>query len=103
VLCVLGLVTLFIGSVQAAPPSTPPWYLCTVQGAGGTWTDSYITCTDTVGTAFTNRTFIIDNSTGKANQMLAAALTAFANSTNVYLYLTDTTEFAHTLAVFSAK
>lgn len=99
-LCVMGLATMAIGNVEAAG-----WYTCTVSGCGATWADAYIMVTDTAGTpAFpANTTFVIDNSTGKSNQMYAAALTAFANSTNVLVYLLDTAPYSLTQSVFSLK
>jgi hypothetical protein len=100
-LCVLGLATIAIGNVEAAGP----WYTCTVSGCGATWTDAYITVTDTATTKGfpDNTTFVIDNTTGQANKMYAAALTAFANSTNVQLYIPDPTPFSLTQSVFSLK
>jgi hypothetical protein len=99
-LCVMGIATMAIGNANAAG-----WYTCSVSGCGATWADAYITVTDTAtNPAFpANTTFVIDNSTGKSNQMYAAALTAFANSTNVMLYLLDTAPFSLTQSVFSLK
>ena len=100
-LCVMGLATISIGNVEAAGP----WYTCTISGAGATSTDSAITLTDTATTPGfpANTTYFIDNSTQRANQMLAAALTAFANSTNVVVYLADTAPYSTTSAVIAVK
>jgi hypothetical protein len=99
-LCVLGLATISIGNVEAAPP----WYTVTVTQVGASWTDSIINVTDTAATpAFTNTSFILDNSTGRANQMLATALTAFANSTYLVIYLDNITQWSSTPMVFATK
>ena len=84
-LCVMGLAALSIGNAEAAPP----WYNCTISQAGANWTANYVvTLSDTATPpAFTNRQFIIDIAAGKQKEMYAAALTAFANSTYVLVYI----------------
>jgi hypothetical protein len=80
--CVIGL-TLFIGNAYAGD-----WYPCTVSQVGSTTIPgtviNFATVTHTLG-YFTNRIVTWPVTTG--NQQLAAALTAFANSTNVWVYL----------------
>jgi len=50
--------------------------------------DLKLTATSTAATPlFTNVTFVIDESNGRGKEMFAAALTAFANSTNVQIWV----------------
>ena len=82
-LTVMALVGLSGGVAQAA------WATCTISNVGSTGTNYWITVTDTTTPTplFTNVTFIIDESNGRGKEMFATALTAFANSTNIQLWV----------------
>lgn len=85
-LCLLmGVAAVSIGTANAAFT----YYTCTISAAGATGAGSpYITVTDAAATpAFTNFTFILDNSVGQANACLAAALTAWASDGNVKIFI----------------
>jgi hypothetical protein len=99
-LCVMGLATISIGNVEAAA-----WYTCSVSLAGASISDAIVCLTDTAAApAFPAATpFIIDNSTGRANQMLATALTAFANSTNVSVYLVSPAAWSTAPILYAVK
>jgi hypothetical protein len=64
------------------------YYTCTISVARVTGAGSpYITVTDTAATpAFTNNTFILDNSANQANASLAAALTAWSTGGKVVVF-----------------
>jgi hypothetical protein len=81
----LGVLAFSIGSANAAFT----YYTCTISAAGGISNGSvYIIVTDTAATpAFTDTYFVLDNSTGQANQFLAAALTAWASAGKVKVLL----------------
>jgi hypothetical protein len=91
-LCVLGMATLSIGTANAAVGT----YTCTVNATGANYWGYYaVTLTD-VGGTFTNLVCFIPVDPalpGMDKAQYAAALTAFANSTNVVAYL-DTTSTA---------
>jgi hypothetical protein len=79
---VMALVGLSGGVAQAA------WQTCTVSQVGSTGSNYWITASCTTSTPpFTNVTFIIDESNGRAKEMFATALTAFANSTNIQIWI----------------
>jgi hypothetical protein len=92
-LCVLGVATLSIGNANAAAST----YTCSVVQTGANYWGWYsATLTDNGGT-FNNLVcwFPVDpvNAPGMEKAAYAAALTAFANSTNVVVLL-DTTSNA---------
>jgi hypothetical protein len=81
-LCVMGLAALSIGNAEAAPP----WYTCTISLAGTTDSGYYVVTlsdTTTPTPVFTDMTFLLSPGSAFQKEMYAAALTAFANSTNV--------------------
>ena len=81
-LTVMGLVGLSGGVAQAA------WATASVSQVGSTGTNYWLTVTSTDATPlFTNVTFVIDETNGRGKEMFAAALTAFANSTNVQIWV----------------
>ena len=81
-LTVMGLVALSAGIAQA------DWQTCTVSQVGSTGSNYWITATETSTTPlFSNVTFIIDESNGRGKEMFATALTAFANSSNVQIWV----------------
>lgn len=84
-LSVMALIAVTVGSVSAAG-----WYTCTISETGSNNNFYYITVSDNaIPPGFpANTMFFIDPTQpigGK--EMYAAALTAFANSTNVKVYL----------------
>ena len=84
-LCAMGMATLSVGNADAAAG----FYTCTITQTGANYWGYYIVyMTDNAATpAFTNQAFFIpDNGTGINKSIYAAALTAFANSTNVNVY-----------------
>jgi hypothetical protein len=88
-LCVFGMAAL-VGSAQA------DWYTVKVVATGNTGGLYWLVLTDqgnsvTGAPAFTTQYFQIDQSTLKAKEFYAAALTAFANGGNASVYLTGTT------------
>ncbi|MBU4234206.1 MAG: hypothetical protein KKD99_06345 [Proteobacteria bacterium] len=92
-LCVLGMATLSIGNANAAIGT----YTCSVVAAGANYWGYYaVTLTDNNG-AFTNLVCFIPvdpvNAPGMEKAQYAAALTAFANSTNVVAFM-DTSSTA---------
>ena len=100
-LCVMGLAALSIGNAEAAPP----WYNCTISQAGANWTPSYVVVlSDTATTpAFTNREFVIDSASAQKNAIYAAALTAWANSSYVLVYLQGTAVGSKVYAIYTKK
>jgi hypothetical protein len=74
-----------VGNAMAAAQ----WYTCTISQAGSTiFGYSFITVTDTAQTpAFTNAIFFISDTAPDAKNMYASALTALANSSNVWVFL----------------
>jgi len=84
-LCVLGVATMSIGNANAAPA----FYTCTVTQTGANiWGYYIVYLSDNAGT-FTNQAFFIPDDPafpGMNKAQYAAALTAFANSTNVSVY-----------------
>jgi len=79
----LGLVAFSLGTANAAFT----YFTCTLSAAGATGAGApYITVSD-LGATFTDFTFILDNSALQANSSLAAALTAWANSGNVKIFI----------------
>ena len=84
-LVVMGMATLSIGNANAAAGA----FTCTVTQTGANYWGYYIVyMTDNAG-SFTNKAFFIpDNPSapGMNKAIYAAALTAFANSTNVTVW-----------------
>jgi hypothetical protein len=81
VLCVVMLGAL-VASAQAA------WYTCTVNQAGQSGVVYFCQLTEVSGATWTGpRYFFIDSTAGVQNAMLATLLTAFANSSNVQVWL----------------
>ena len=82
-LCVMGMATLSVGNADAAAG----FYTCTITQTGANYWGYYIVYLTDNGGAFTNQAFFIpDSGTGMNKAIYAAALTAFANSTNVNVY-----------------
>jgi len=77
------LVGLSGGVAQAA------WATCTVSQVGSTGSNYWVKASDTTTPTplFTDITFIIDESNGRGKEMFATALTAFANSTNIQIWV----------------
>jgi hypothetical protein len=97
-LCVMGLATICIGNADAA------WFTCTMGNVGTSGGGTYIVLSDTAGSpAFTNQWFVFDTSLGQDKSMLASALTAFANSSNVYVNVSGTSAYSTVLALFVIK
>ena len=81
-LTVFVMVGLLGGVAQAA------WKTCTLSYAGATGTGYIIKATDTAQSPdFTNMIFVLDPYSGEAKQLYAAALTAFANSSYVQIFV----------------
>jgi hypothetical protein len=96
---IMGLTVLSVCGAQGAV--SPPWYNCTVAGAGADAAGNMtVTLTNPsfTGQSITNPAntvvFIIDNSQGKANLMYAGALTAFSIGSTVLVNLTGTTDLS---------
>jgi hypothetical protein len=83
-LTVLGLMVGLSGGVAQAA-----WATCTISNVGSTGSNYWVTATDTTTPTalFTNVTFILDESNGRGKEMFATALTAFANSTNIQIWV----------------
>lgn len=82
-LCVMGLTTLAVGTAGAAYGT----FTCTVNKVTANYWGYYlVTLTDNAG-SFSNNTMVIvtPGSTEMVKAQFAAALTAFANSTNVVI------------------
>jgi hypothetical protein len=99
-LCVMGLAALSIGNAEAST-----WYTCTISRAGANWTPSYVVVlSDTAATPkFTDREFIIDPNSTQKKEIYAAALTAWANSSNVLVYLGGTAAGSKVYAIYATK
>ena len=81
-LAVMGLVGLSGGVAQAG------WETASILQVGSTGTNYWLTASSTTSTPpFSNITFIIDESNGRGKEMFATALTAFASSTNVQIWV----------------
>ena len=102
VVMVMGMVALLAGIAQA------DWVTCSISQVGSTGTGYLIKASDTnmvaPGPLFTNVTFVIDPYSGKGKEMLATALTAFANSTYVQIYVVAPyTDYTVAWGVLAAK
>ena len=95
-LTVMVMVALSAGFAQAA------FKTCTVSQVGCNGDMYWLTATET-SNAFTNMTFVIDDRT-RGKEMFATALTAFANSTNLLLWVDPPyVNYMITWAVVAAK
>ena len=92
----MGMATLSIGNVEAAG-----WYSCTLNQVGVLPDSGYLVVSSNDSpAAFPAKTpFILDTSQANANKLLAAALTGFANSTIVWVYVNDITPYSLVEAV----
>jgi len=93
--CAMGLVALSVDKGEAA------YYTCTISEAGSNTNAYYIIVSDT-GKTFTDETFIIYPAHGCAKEMYAAALTALANGSQVYINV-DSPTFCATVWHLAAK
>ena len=87
---VMVVLCLAIGAFFVSSAGAYQWYTCTVDQAGSMQWGAYVVLTDTAATpAFPAKTiFIIDTTdVGNMKSMLAAALTAFANSTTLNAFI----------------
>ena len=99
-LCVIGLAAISTDTAEAGG-----WYTCQVTQAGAATYGYFVTLIDTASSKnFPDNTmFYIDQSAGAGKEMLAAALTAWANGGNVYIYLSDVAQFSTAWAIIAAK
>ena len=99
-LCVMGLAAISVSNAEAGG-----WYTCQVTQAGAATYGYFITLIDTASTKnFDDNTmFYIDQSAGCGKEMLAAALTAWANGGNVYIYLSSPSAWATAWAIIATK
>jgi hypothetical protein len=96
-LCAMVLAAISPGTVEAAQ-----WYTCNISQAGSTTWGGFVMLTDTAGTpAFQNMIFYLDPAAGK--EMLASALTAYANSTTVWAYIADPVQYSTVSGLFATK
>jgi hypothetical protein len=97
-LCVMGLATIGVGTSEAA------WYVASIAWAGASGASEFVVLSDTAATpAFTNTWFTIDSSAGQDKAMLASALTAVANGTNVSVNLSGTAAYSLVYGLFAGK
>lgn len=89
--CVMGLTMLTVGSANAGN-----WFVCTISAAGSVTVPSiyYFVKVTEVNGAFTDAFMWLDSAGGAQKEMLASALTAYANSTNVWVYLENTAAYS---------
>jgi hypothetical protein len=91
-LCVMGLAALSINNAEAGG-----WYTCTVSQAGATTWGYLVTLSDTVAppnNAFPANTPFLITTVANTKEMYAAALSAWANSTYVVVYLETLGEYS---------
>jgi hypothetical protein len=90
--CVMVLSALTIGSVANATTANPGWYNVIVTYIGALPTYGFYSLTATSSdTSWTGpRIFLIDAANPETKSMLATALTGYANSGGVTLYLPNT-------------
>jgi hypothetical protein len=88
-----------VGTAQAT------WYTCTIQSAGFLSGGYYVIyLTDVNNAASTSTPYLIFNANQTyVNAMYAAALTAYANSTNVIVDLSAWTPWGAAFTLYSAK
>jgi hypothetical protein len=96
--CVMGLTMLSVGNANAGA-----WYNCTINAAGSVTVPpgSYFVRITEINGAFTDAFMWLD--TTMAKEMLASALTAFANSTNVWVYLESTAAYSTAFGLAALK
>ena len=94
--CVMALATVSVGSAVAG------FYTCTVNSTGCAGTFFTLNLTDVNG-AFPATDFVIDAAIPGANAMLATALTAFANSTNLKVWLESINPSANVYSATALK
>ena len=87
--CVMLLSALAIGSdAVAAPPPFPGWYNCKVISVGSFTVNAYFIFASNNDGAWTgNRVFLMDGVQPGTKAMLATALTGYAGTGEVSLYL----------------
>ena len=83
VMAIMAMAGLSSGVSQAA------WATCTVSQVGSPGSNYWLKASDTTTPIplFTDITFILDESNGRGKEMFATALTAFANSTNIQIWV----------------
>ena len=89
-MAVMMALCLAIGAFSVSSAGAYSWYTCTVNQAGSMPWGAYVVLTDNAATpAFpANTTFIVDTSDpANMRAMLAAALTAVANSANIEAFI----------------
>jgi hypothetical protein len=92
------MVGLLGGIAQAA------WVTCTLSYAGSTGSAYIVKATDTAPSPlFTDIIFVLDPYGNRGKEMYAAALTAFANSTYVQLYVDAYTDYSVAWGVLASK
>jgi hypothetical protein len=83
--CIMLLAALGVGN------AAPGYYTCTLSRAGAATYGYWIEASEING-AFSNMFFLIDQSVPNIGPaMYATALTAYANSSNIVIYVADTT------------
>ena len=93
---ILAMVALMAGMAQAQS-----WVKCNLTEVNANSWMYYVIADEAAG-AFTGRVFFIDESSGKGKEMLAAALTGFASTTPVNLYLYSTANLSTAFGVAPA-
>jgi hypothetical protein len=93
---VVAVVTAFVMVGLLAGIAQAAWVTATVSYVGSTGTAYLVKASDTTTPIplFTNVIFILDPYGTRGKEMYAAALTAFANSTNVQLYVDAYTDYS---------
>jgi hypothetical protein len=81
------------------------WYTCTIDEVGSTGSAYFVIATDTNTNSpyFTKVQFVIDEVNGRGKEMYAAALTAFANSTNLKIFITDNVDYTTIWGAYAVK
>jgi hypothetical protein len=103
---VMVALCLVIGAFTVNSAGAYAWYTCTVDQAGSMQWGAYVVLTDTAVTpAFPAKTtFIIDTSdAANMRSMLASALTAFANSTNLAAFISAPAAYNIVSGAFASK
>jgi hypothetical protein len=95
--CIMVMAAIGIGN------AAPGYYTCTISRSGAATYGYWIEASDING-AFSNTFFLIDQSVpNMAPAMYATALTAYANSSNVLLYVADSTPGSLIFVLAAAK
>jgi len=103
---VMVVLCLMIGAFTVSNAGAYAWYTCTVDAAGSMQWGAYVTLTDTASPAnFPAKTTFIVDTTDLSNMkaMLAAALTAFANSTYVNAFISAPAAYNIVSGIMAAK